>query len=454
MPSPLRSPAAGNRRQRRARTALAAGLAAAALLLTACSSTADDGAGAAASTDPGPGVSAEEIRIGFITINQATAGGSGGFVVPDNGDPEAQIDALVAAVNAQGGIAGRTVVPVLKSFESSTASPQTEAALCTAFTDDDEVFAVVLAGQRSQATRTCYQKANTVMVDTTANVQAQNVYDELAPHYWTPGAPTLETHLRTLVASLDAQGFFEGDVKVGVIAEKGPQYGPAVDEVLIPELQALGLEDVERSDIDQSTPDAAATTSRQTVTDFKAADVDRVIFAGRADNTGYFTGTALPQKYFPRLAMSSFDGPNFAVLNPAFFPPQSLEGAVGTGIVPTKDGVEDLAFPDGAAESACMDVYTEAGITFPARPEAENALRSCDSLMMLKAGLDGLGDEAVNAQNLADSLFALGSDWQAAATFRTEFTDGVYAPASGYRDLVFSDGRFTYTSDVKPFVRD
>lgn len=445
MHSPLRS-------RRRTRAAVAVG-AAAVLLLTACGSTSDDD-GATTGTDPGPGVSAEEIRIGFITINKATAGGSGGFVVPDTGDAKAQIDALVASINAQGGIAGRTVVPVLKSFESATASPQTEAALCTAFTDDDEVFAVVLNGQRSPATRTCYQKADTVMVDITANVQAQNVYDDLAPHYWTPAAPTLETHLETLVAGLDSQGFFEGDVKVGVIAEKGPQYGTAVDQVLLPALAELGLEDVQRADLDQSTPDSAATTSRQTVSDFKSADVDRVIFAGRADNAGYITGTAMPQKYFPRLAMSSFETPNFSVLNPAFFPAASLEGAIGTGIVPAKDGVTDLPFPDGAAEQACMDVYDGAGISFPARPESDEGMRYCDSLMLLRAAGEKVGDGVLNAQSFADAVFSLGDEWQAATTFRTEFAEGVYAPASGYRDLAFDDGRFTYTSDVKPFVRD
>jgi hypothetical protein len=333
----------------------------------------------------------------------------------------------------------------------SSVSPQTEAALCTAFTKDTSVFAVVLNGQRSPATRTCYKNANTVMIETTGNAQSQKVYDDNAPYYWTPAAPTYDTFLTALLPSLEKQEFFTGDVKVGIVAETGPQYDTLVDNVLLPGLEDLGVSDVKIGKIDQSTPDAAASSSRQVVSDFKSAGVDRVIFAGRADNPGYFTGTALPQKYFPRLALSTFEDPQFSALNPAFFPAQSLEGAVGIGISPTKDFVQDLEWPSGEAETRCVDIYKKAGVTFEARRNAGDGMRLCDSFLFLKAAGDKVGDGTLNAESFKTAAWGLGDSFQAATNFGSRFAEGVYAPTTSLRDLAYVDGEFTYTSDVRPF---
>ena len=446
-------PSLFGRSSRRRSVLLAACGLSAALALSACGSTADDENSADAGA-PGPGVSAEEVRVGFITVNAATAGGSGGFEVPDQGDARKQIEALVAEVNAAGGVAGRTVVPVYKEFESSTASPQTEAALCTAFTDDDEVFAVVLTAQRSPATRTCYKNAGALMIETSGNAQGDAVYEDNAPYYWTPAAPTFDTFLETLVGGLQDQEFFAGDAKVGVVAESGPQYESLVADVLKPRLAEAGVTDVTVGKIDQSTPDTAASTTRQVVSDFKSGGVNRVIFAGRADNAGYFTGTALPQKYFPRLAISTFEDPQFSALNPAFFPAEALEGAVGIGIAPTKDFVQDLEWPFSESERACLDTFEQAAITFEDRRNTGDAMRYCDAVRFLKAAGDKVGDAPLNVETFKDAAWGLGEEWQSATNFGTRFAEGVYAPTTAYRELAYVDGEFTYVSDVTPFPED
>jgi hypothetical protein len=92
-------------------TRLALGAAAGALVLSACSATnsGDDGEQDAERT--GPGVTAESIKVGFVTLKNAAGGG--GFVSADQGDTQAQVDAMVAAINESGGILGRNARPVL-----------------------------------------------------------------------------------------------------------------------------------------------------------------------------------------------------------------------------------------------------------------------------------------------------------------------------------------------------
>jgi hypothetical protein len=431
--------------------------AAAALALSGCAaSKSTSSTPAGSSSEVGPGVTADSIKVGFAFLNKATSAGGGGFVIPDRGDAEAQIDAMVKYVNANGGIGGRKIIPVKRKFESSTDSPQTENALCSGFTNDDKVFAVVLVGQRSPSARTCYQKADTLMIDVGGNSFSNTVFNDLKPYFWSPDTVDFDTDLKALVPRLKAQGFFDNNAKVGVVEEKSPTYQALVNDVLKPAVTAAGSTVSQVVDIDQSTPDAAGSTSISAVSTLKNANVNAVIFVGRADNSGYFTGTAFPQKYFPRLSITTFEDPQFLIDNPAFSPPATLENAVGIGVSPVDDGVAaSYPFPSTEAQKTCVNtIFKPAGITFKGLPEAKVGLRYCDATLFLQAVGNKIGASGtLNAANFQTAAFGLGSTWQASASLATSFADGVYAPASGYHDLAYSKGAFLYKGDLQTFAR-
>jgi ABC-type branched-subunit amino acid transport system substrate-binding protein len=439
------------RRTTRPALALVAAAAAASLALTACgASTSNDTADTASSTEAGPGVSADAIKVGFVVRNKATSAGGGGFVVADQGDTKAQVDAMVAYVNANGGIAGKQITPVIRTFESSTDSPQTESALCNAFTKDDKVFAVVLVAQRLPVARTCYKKANTVMVDVGGNSLAQSDIDDVKPYYWSLATPAFDDALEALVPTLKERGFFDG-TKVGVLVEKSPGYEGLVDKVLKPAVEAAGSTISSVATIDQSTADNAGATSRSAVAQLKADKVTALMFVGRPDNSGYYTGTAFPQNFFPRLSITTFEDPNFLISNPAFSPPSTLKGSIGIGVAPATDGVAaTYPFPSTDAQKKCIDtIYKPAGITFEKVTNAKSAMLYCDAALFLQAVGNKIGAAGTfNAQNFATAAYGLGETWQAAASLHTKFADGVHAPSDGYRLLAYKDGgTYEYSGD-------
>lgn len=435
------------------RTRPAAALATALLaggLLTACG-TADSDSDAG-SGEPGPGVTAETVRVGFITLKASTAGGGSGFNVPDYGDLKKQVQILVDDANGKGGIAGRTIEPVIREFDSSTDSVQVESDLCTSFTEDEKVFAVVLLGQREPSARSCYKEANTLMVDAGGVGQGQQVYESLAPYYWAPSFSALEPYSRAMLNTLETEGFFGDGIKLGLFVEKSSGYRTVVDEVIKPGLSELGVTDITEADFDVSSNSSLGASAGAAVNSFKAAGVDRVMFLGRGDMVGFFTSIAAPQQYAPRLALGSFDDPQFASLNPIFYPPRALEGAVGVGVLPATDGVAE-GFPAPGAEKACIDTLKAGGQTIPNREGSKRALLYCDAVSFLQAVGDKIGDKPLNAQSVAVAAAALGDQWQAAASIGTSFGEGIYAGASEGRTLKFENDSFTYTSDPQALPR-
>ncbi len=439
------------------RTTRTAAAAVALLALAGCATTAaDPGAtsGApSASGVPGPGVTADTIKVGAVVLAGANSAGSGGFNVAPQGDVKKQAQIIVDSINASGGIGGRKVELIIREFDSSTDSPTTETALCTSFTQDDEVFAVLLLGQRTTAARSCYKKATTVMIDISQAAQPVSTYSTLAPYYWTPNSRDLDSATAAMIDELGGNGFLAKGAKVGVLVEKEAAFEGVYTSVVTPALQELGITPVEQS-IDQSTSENAFATAGSAAAGFQGAGVDRILFLGRPDNVGYFTSFTTQQNYYPKLAIGSFETPTFIAQNPSVYAPKSLAGAQGIGFLPDVDGVKSLAYPQPGAEQACVDTLAKGGITFPDRFQAKTALRFCDGFGFLKAAGDKVGSAALNAESLSAAAATLGETWQAATTLKTSIAASgtqLYAPAAEYKGLSYDGAWFEYGPTATPF---
>ena len=114
-------------------------------LLAGCSATTtpDSGPTRSPQASPGPGVSDTEIHVGFIvaTTDANEQIGASGITTGDEGY---QAKLVVEDINENGGIAGRTVVPVFHGFDATSDEPidLQEQGACTDFTQDRPVFAV------------------------------------------------------------------------------------------------------------------------------------------------------------------------------------------------------------------------------------------------------------------------------------------------------------------------
>lgn len=412
-------------------------------VLTGCVSLGSNSQ-ASAKAQEGPGVSSNSIRIGFIVPNPKTAAGGTGFVDGESGDAKVQVLALVKYVNEQGGLAGREIDPVIRVVDSATDSVQQENAVCTGFTEEDKVFAVVLTGIREASARSCFAQANTLMIDAGSSPLSGSEFSELKPYLWAPSFTPVENYAQTLATGLRQQEFFGPDVKVGALIESERNLEEAFSTYIRPIIEAAGVQEITTATFDTTSAGTQGSSAGAAVNGFKAKGVNRVIFLGRPDMAGFFTSIAAPQLYAPRLSIGTFDVPNFIRLNPTYYPPAALKGAVGVGFAPSIDDISS-DFPAKGAESKCVNIYTLANQEFAERSDAQRALLYCDAVLFLQAAMKKVDVEGpLNAYSFETAAHSLGRTWQAASSLETEFNEGVYAPATSARLLKYVNGKFLY----------
>ncbi len=196
-----------------------------------------------------PGVTDDTVTISIIITDTSMVAQAFGWEVPDEGDREAQVEALVEHFNAAGGFAGRQIEAKVTVFNAITDGPVAEEALCNKITQDDQAFAVVLTGQLQENARPCYRNANTLMFDATLYPVDVAGFEELAPYYWSPLLPTYDDLVGGLAAALIEEGWFSGGT-LGVIAIESELSERVYTEQFVPRLEAAGVEVASYNTID------------------------------------------------------------------------------------------------------------------------------------------------------------------------------------------------------------
>jgi hypothetical protein len=119
-------------------------LAVGALLLSAVTVVAGAGPASAATTAPAQAVTATTIRVGIPYVDLAAVR-QFGITLYQGSFPDAY-NAIIADLNAHGGVDGRRLVPYLVAVNPVGTGPAITA--CTQLSEDDEVF-VAIAPQQS-----------------------------------------------------------------------------------------------------------------------------------------------------------------------------------------------------------------------------------------------------------------------------------------------------------------
>ena len=441
----------------RRRLTAAAGLTAASLALTGCFGATVDGvfpgaAGGGGGDLPVPGVTDSTVKVGFIVTDLGTVSSSLGFTTPDQGDGEAQVKALVDAVNAQGGLGGKQIEPVVVVFEAADDSPEAEEALCKKLTQDEKVFAVVLTGQFQANARPCYAQAGTLMLDAALVPQDQQAYEELSPYLWAPSLPVYDDFTAGLLETLTTQPYLDDaqGATVGIVAVEDPSTRRQVENILEPGLQQAGVASVDSYWIKTETVNDINVGLGEAALGLKTKGTEHVIFMGGARMAPFFMLSAAANELISQYAISTWDSPTFMTGNPATVPQEGLPGSIGVGVAPGFDVETDqLAFPQ-PREQQCVDILSGAGITFADRGEARTALLYCDAVFFLKAGLDKATTTSASA--FKEGVATLGEEFQSSMSFGTFFEADHYAGTSAFRVLAFDTACscYTYTTEVAP----
>jgi ABC-type branched-subunit amino acid transport system substrate-binding protein len=176
------------------------------------------------------GVTKDSIKVGIPIIEFDAIKD---FVDYTFGDPEATSKIFVDYINKNGGINGRKIVPVYKEYPPIPGGKPDPLSLCTAFTEDDKVFAVVgvfidFSGQGQE----CVTKQHNLIH---IGHELDQPWIDASPGglMLTPDA-TKETISASLVSLLASTGRLKGKT-VAVVGDKNNE--SRVNDVIVPALK-------------------------------------------------------------------------------------------------------------------------------------------------------------------------------------------------------------------------
>ncbi len=454
----------GARRESKARSRRGLPLVLAALVLVgaACSTTSDDDSKDDSSSDvpteSGKGVSDSTITLGVELLDvgaAAAAEESAGVESAESSNQEATaiVEAVVDGLNTDGGVAGRDVEVVFHFTNIGEGTFENrDQETCAAFTEDNEVFAVVTLANGTIGLAECLANADTPVVwdQGVSWPFDQGDLEALAPYLYLPTKVNL-SRFGAYVNGLADQGFFEPDSVVGLVRYDLPSHDRAVEEVIVPALEEQGLSLAQdfaftpANSVDDLTN--VSVQAANAVVQFRDAGVDRVLFLPTAQVIPLlFPIVAEVQDYRPRYGISTADAPDFMATS---VPDAQLEGALGVGWDPLKDlGLENGADVIGENEiwSRCEELLVGAGLP-------EEGAQVCSPFLFLQEALDGV--DGVNPDSLRAGVDALGTTEYSAVNFGTDWAADVYDGPSEMRPLAYDAGCdcFQYTGEPVPIPR-
>jgi ABC-type branched-subunit amino acid transport system substrate-binding protein len=184
----------------------------------------------------GTGVTANSIKVGFSLIDFKCIQQFIDFTRPNQ---QAIYQAFIDDVNKKGGINGRKIVPDFNTECPLTPTSDLLVQVCTHFTDDDKVFAVVgnlSDAAQDSAMHTCIAKQHKTPVVTFQVTQA--MFDQVPPGMLIFPGTTPERSSAVLFELLKKQGVLEGK-KVAVLAQQTSQV--SVKSVVLPAIKKAGV---------------------------------------------------------------------------------------------------------------------------------------------------------------------------------------------------------------------
>jgi hypothetical protein len=386
----------------------------------------------------GPGVTETEIRIGFQTTGDLSAGFA---VVGASGDVPVEtqiVEALVDWVNNNGGLAGRKVIPIIHETDPLGGTWGTQAAAaCATLTEDNQVLIAgssVVGG--SDALYACMSAKGTPLIEQNLWLFDGKYYEKPGLLYQT-GRISPDRWAKAYADGLAQAGYFDGKPKVGLIRFDAPVFARVSDNVLKPRMAQLGMAFTEEVAI--SSPESVAGFSSvssqisNAILRLRSSGVTHVMFLENAGILPFlFMPAAESQGYRPRYGLSSNDIP---ATQEDQVPLVQLVGSVGVSWLPWSDVSFEQRVTPNPVSQLCMDIVKAAGI------DSESGfyvMPPCDTIMFLRTVLDRASD--LTADGIKAAVESLGPNYVSSMTYGTAFGPGRYDGGAKYRLLFFDTG--------------
>jgi hypothetical protein len=391
----------------------------------------------------GPGVTATTISVGVIYTPSAGAANDsfvGGNKL-DPGDPRGYWNAVIAYVNAHGGVAGRRLAPVWYNNSGGGSAQQQEQAACTYLTQDHHVFAyLALAEGADGVFQACAEKAGIVNLNTEQTGFVPQDYVRY-PHFVDISDINLVRMGTVTMNGLAAQGYLKGGwntdlaqpapgvAKLGVMAYDLRNYHEAVDKGFSPASKAHGTQVAEVQYVSGTDLDKQTTDVQAGILKFKSEGITHVVLVdgpavGMAGTLSIlFPSAAQSANYYPRLGLNTNAAP-LTTSQGGFWSDKQAQGGNAVNWFEPISCFPTCASTTNPAFNLCQKIMTEADVSITNPNAALFALTACDTVFFLKttvvaggatinpdtfmAAVNGLG-RSYNSPFLLGSLFGRAS---------------------------------------------
>jgi ABC-type branched-subunit amino acid transport system substrate-binding protein len=313
--------------------------------------------------DLGHGVNADSIKVGIAIIDYDSIAD---FVDFARGDQQETAQVFVDYINENGGVNGREIEPVFKSYEPIPGRTPDPLALCTSWTEDEEVFAVlgVFIDFTGQGQLCIAKEHNTVHI---GHELEQPWIDQSPPGLLLTPDTTKETAAATFVPLLISSGKLKGKT-VGFLTDQNA--AGRVEDLVVPALKKAKIK----------TGSTAVLNISGTDTSAAQAQLDSFIEKWKTEkvNALYMAGLTASAKQFVEKVKAAM--PNLQLLADSSSTAEQAQDEVKAGKSPNPyEGMlgiigetsEESWGQKNPVLQQCVDIYEKAtGNTVPGPDEA------------------------------------------------------------------------------------
>ena len=376
------------------------------------------GSGASAPTQAAavPGArAAGPVKIGILLTKVGQADALGLSVGNTHSEREFD-DAVINALNKQGGLHGRRIIPVYADTDTASSNWESDyQAACATFTQDHRVDAVLGSSFAYFVSfESCLAKAGIPHLTNSSNV-ADNVELARFPLLRALIVPTIDKRSVAKLQGAMNTGFLTSKNKLGVITDSCPGTQRAWNNVVKPFLARNHITVAKTADegcadgYNGSFSSAGAAVSNALLS-FRSAGVDRITFITVSESGTMLVMAqgASSQNYYPGWIVSSLVGTS--ILQDQA-PAEQLKNTRVYGWLPSQDVSPAYYDPPNEAQRRCYGYLKSSGIRPQSPADYSYSQSICEALFAYEAAL-GRSGGALNGPAVIHGLDQLGTSFQ------------------------------------------
>lgn len=411
------------------------------------------GAGSSEATGSGrvgPGVTDDSITvgIGWFDVNSARAAFGAPGVGSDNDSPTTREGAqkIVDWINANGGIAGREVIPAYHEFPvneiaTNDSRDRREQAMCSDWTEDNIAFAAIPFQDGQGVFYKCAAEHGLIGLSTFTTgggAMDEQRFAEIGHTFWAPNWISGERRERVVVEQLERRGFFEPGARVGLFLGDTPPARRTAESTLKPLLAERGVNVVaEIYARDLSDPWSSY------IFQMRSAGVTHIVGGQSSCGAGICLAliqlAAENQGFRPKYGVGSDWGAGQARLYAP--PPEQMVNTVSIGWSPRTDydtADYNVAEPINEYDAQCRKIIEDSGLEI----SMHLVTPYCDGLFLLRDGLARAPE--LTWQGFRQAIESAGDSLVVATAYGTRFGPGRHDGSSVVHDMEYDPERETW----------